>query len=653
MTDEHIILHVGNLDYLYTEGAKFDVSGNLSDLEGIRKRFRLDTLYQTHVFYEWVNNVADEFAMQKSRNGTMDQASIGSFLSLEMVQIYAKANDYLLMEVLSHMMLYNVSINNITCEEMMNASSLNESLASAVCSIIPEFNSSWNTSADSMKTLINVCWYAYDTAWNNFSNMTNLTNIQIKFLCDSSNSPDNRSFGNIKSWADQRLHDHYDCDRVSLTCSQTEFTAKQWGNSSITRNVPFELSYINKKFKNTSTTVDWEPNLITKPWEYFAIIEKYPHFTTNNTVLGFNTTVSRTLLTYDRMFNQMIRFVIIDYNFNYYDDIIKLFQTNDTKALYNYLKYMMITHAFNGFTTIKSIKEMLWGYTDPFITKIKNGDPQQGGDPSLPDVVSLQTNITKEMASNNTQSIFSGKSDINKVRIYKEVYGLPYITFNDTNFNGNDSYRVYTNPWENQVAFDGTDSFGNAPNLDKNSQINLYVTDLYRGGYGLYQGETQDYNGVTALRFRLPDSYMQNKTLNPDNAQYYMDRWTGLLNLTTSKKLPLMMSTYSHYLLDEDAYKNVKIYTNNSTELMVPDKQYNSYIDVEPYSGAGLSAYLNLLAHYEYQQDNLFSNPNYGLLPVFALQRSGAWSNSAVNFYCFLLDFLLFFLYRLMPNSVN
>lgn len=638
MTDEHIILHIGNIDYLFTEGAKFEASGNLSDLEGIRQRFRLDTLHQAHVFLAWVNNVADEFAMQKSRNGTIDQASIGSFLSLEMVKIYDKANNYLLMEVLSNMILYNITKNNITCVQMLNASSLNLSQAESVCSVIPEFNTTWNTSTDSIKLLINICWYKRDTAWNIFANMTNLTNIQIQFICGSGNSDDPTSFGNVKAWADQRLHDHYKCDKVSLTCSQTEFTAKQWGNSSITRNVPFELSSINKKFINTSTLVDWEPNLITKPWEYYAVIEKYPSFTTNNTVVGMNTTVSRKLLTFDRMFNQMIRFVLIDYNFGYYDDIINLFSCNDVKALYNYLKYMMIQHAFYGFTATRSVEELLWGYIDPFITKIKNGDTQQGGDPSLPDLVSLQTNITYEKSLNNTQSVLSGKSDINKVRIYKEVYGVPYITFNDTAFNGNESYVTYTNPWENQVEFAGTDSFGNQPNIDKSSSISVYVTDLYRGGQAQCNGETVDYNGVEAIRFRLPDSYMQSKVKNPQNAQYYMDKWNGLLNLTTAKKLPLMMSTYSHYQLDEDAYKNVQVYVDkNRTKLMTPDSQYNTYIDVEPYSGAGLSAYLNIMAHYEYQQDNLFSNPNYALLPVFSLKRSGSWSDSAVIFKFFLL----------------
>ena len=112
LQDEHIILHVGNIDFLFTEGEKFVKSNNISDFESIRIRFRLETLYQAHVFYGWVNYIVDEFATQGSRNGTIEQASVGSFLSVEMFSLYNQANDYLLLEVLSSLMLYNITINN-------------------------------------------------------------------------------------------------------------------------------------------------------------------------------------------------------------------------------------------------------------------------------------------------------------------------------------------------------------------------------------------------------------------------------------------------------------------------------------------------------------------------------------------------------------
>lgn len=33
--------------------------------------------------------------------------------------------------------------------------------------------------------------------------------------------------------------------------------------------------------------------------------------------------------------------------------------------------------------------DLLWGYTDPFVEKLKTMDVQKGGDPSLNDVISV------------------------------------------------------------------------------------------------------------------------------------------------------------------------------------------------------------------------------------------------------------------------
>jgi len=58
------------------------------------------------------------------------------------------------------------------------------------------------------------------------------------------------------------------------------------------------------------------------------------------------------------------------------------------------------------------------------------------------------------------------------------------------------------------------------------------------------------YNGVDSFRYSLSQDFMKNKTENPDNAKYYMDRWNGLLNITSVKLAPLFVSKM--YFLDAD-----------------------------------------------------------------------------------------------------
>lgn len=631
-----IILNVGNLDFIFNYFEKFESSNktNVSILDPVKERFHLNTSEQVHVFVEWVNYICEEFAMQKSRNGTAGTAALGTFLGLEFYHIYNKLNDFLLLDVLSSLMLSTLKKNSVTCEKFFIGSSLNPSQALSVCSNISEFNeSSWLNDTTPMKIMINLCWYRDDKTWMNFTNKAGIKHKNLQFVCDS-DIKNNRSFNSIKTAADLRVHNFYNCLNTSTKCSQTEFTAKQWGNSTVTRNPIPELMELNpEKYVVSDSVSEWDKFLFPKPFEYYAIIKKNPQFTTNNTIEGWDTQTSRRLLSFERLFNQMIRFVINDYDMGDTSDVERLFKVKDIKALYNYLKYSMIEHALQGFTQTRTVDELLWGYQDPFLMKnFVTADPQRGGDPSINPIVNLVNNYTEETMQNNTQSVFSGASDYHNVRIYNKIYNMSYITFNDTDFNGNDSYVLYTNPWKEKVIFDGTDSFANNPNLDEGAHLRVYVPDLFRGGYGLCNGETATYNGVDSFRFRLVDTFMFNKTKNPENAKYYMDRWNGLLNLTSVKKLPLFVSKYHYLDTDEEVYSNVKIYSDaNLTQLITPDREFDIKLDIEPYSGAALYAKLNIQTNYEYQNDRLFMNEKYSMIPVFALQRGGGWSNSAID----------------------
>lgn len=97
----------------------------MSILDPVKERFHLNSSYQTHVFVDWVNYIADEFAMQKSRGGTSATATIGSFLSLEFYSIYNKLNDYLLLELLSNVMLFIINEYKLNCHDFFVASSIN------------------------------------------------------------------------------------------------------------------------------------------------------------------------------------------------------------------------------------------------------------------------------------------------------------------------------------------------------------------------------------------------------------------------------------------------------------------------------------------------------------------------------------------------
>jgi len=86
---------------------------------------------------------------------------------------------------------------------------------------------------------------------------------------------------------------------------------------------------------------------------------------------------------------------------------------------------------------------------------------------------------------------------------------------------------------------------------------------------------------------------MQKKSKNPENADFYVDRWDGTLNLTSPKRLPMILTKL--YCLDGDSEMQCsKIYDNKNKEILANRDRDDIYIDCEPFSGVELNARLNL-----------------------------------------------------------
>ena len=66
----------------------------------------------------------------------------------------------------------------------------------------------------------------------------------------------------------------------------------------------------------------------------------------------------------------MVTRALLNYKNNDIDNFYSLYHTSAAKELVFYLKYMMIEVAWGGFSMEKTVHEILWGYTDPFIEKL-------------------------------------------------------------------------------------------------------------------------------------------------------------------------------------------------------------------------------------------------------------------------------------------
>lgn len=63
--------------------------------------------------------------------------------------------------------------------------------------------------------------------------------------------------------------------------------------------------------------------------------------------------------------------------------------------LKNFVKFVTVEVGFGGFTQERSVRELLFGYEDPFLKGLQTTDTMMGGDPSINPIVMLnEPNIT-------------------------------------------------------------------------------------------------------------------------------------------------------------------------------------------------------------------------------------------------------------------
>ena len=73
----------------------------------------------------------------------------------------------------------------------------------------------------------------------------------------------------------------------------------------------------------------------------------------------------------------------------------KLYYWKNMTLLKNFVRFITIEVGFGGFTQERSVRELLFGYEDPFLQGLKQTDTMMGGDPSINPVIMLnEPNIT-------------------------------------------------------------------------------------------------------------------------------------------------------------------------------------------------------------------------------------------------------------------
>ncbi|NWR10593.1 CD36 protein, partial [Paradoxornis webbianus] len=207
----------------------------------------------------------------------------------------------------------------------------------------------------------------------------------------------------------------------------------------------------------------------------------------------------------------------------------------------------------------RTVKEILWGYEDPFLSLI----PFPGVNPVVG--VFYPYNGT----SDGPYTVYTGAEDITKTAIiesYKNKRTLSY--------------------WPGHCDMvNGTDGASFPPFVKKDQVLRFFSSDICRSIYGVFHGK-QVVKGITLYRFTVPREAFASPTEVEDNYCFCTDKdisenctLAGVLDISACKaKRPVYISLPHFLHASESILHNVEGLRPN-------EKEHETYLDIEPLTG--------------------------------------------------------------------
>ncbi|KFP24442.1 Platelet glycoprotein 4, partial [Colius striatus] len=206
----------------------------------------------------------------------------------------------------------------------------------------------------------------------------------------------------------------------------------------------------------------------------------------------------------------------------------------------------------------RTVKEILWGYKDPFLNKVPFPlDPVLG--------VFYPYNGTVD----GLYKVYTGKEDIEKTGIiesYKNKRNLSY--------------------WEGHCDLvNGTDGASFPPFVKKHQTLRFFSSDICRSIYGVFQ-DKQNVKGISLYRFAVPREAFASPAEVGDNYCFCTDRvisenctLAGVLDISACKAGRPVFISLPHFLHASESI------LNNVEGLSPNEKEHETFLDVEPITG--------------------------------------------------------------------
>ncbi|XP_003771509.1 platelet glycoprotein 4 [Sarcophilus harrisii] len=249
---------------------------------------------------------------------------------------------------------------------------------------------------------------------------------------------------------------------------------------------------------------------------------------------------------------------------------------------------------------VRTLKELLWGYKDPFLSLVP---------------YPIDTTVGVFYPYNNTvdgvYKVFSGKDDISKVAIidtYKDKKNLSY--------------------WPGYCdMINGTDAASFPPFVEKTRILRFFSSDICRSIYAEFETEI-NLKGIPVYRFVLPSKAFASPVVNPDNDCFCTEKVisnnctsAGVLDISSCKgKKPVYISLPHFLHASPDVPEPIDGLNPN-------EEEHRTYLDVEPITGFTLQfakrLQVNILVKPVKKIETLSKLKRHYIVPILWLNETG------------------------------
>ncbi|XP_070785156.1 platelet glycoprotein 4 [Enoplosus armatus] len=252
----------------------------------------------------------------------------------------------------------------------------------------------------------------------------------------------------------------------------------------------------------------------------------------------------------------------------------------------------------------RTVKEILWGYTDPLLK----------GDVGL----FAPYNGTYD----GYYTVYNGKEDISKVGIIDRWRGERSLRF------WNDKYCDMIN---------GTDASSFPPFLDKKKPVYFYSSDICRSVSASFE-ESMDLKGIEVYRYTLQPNTLASPAVNPDNQCFCTDPKTtknctmaGVLDISSCQDRKPIFISLPHFLHGSPSLREAVLGLNPSEEHHV------TFLDVEPTTGFTLRFAKRIQVNMMYGPSKVITVlkkvKDYTIFPVVWLNETAALDDETADMF--------------------